>query len=67
MPTFHRERLAIGYDMLKVFASPTLFPGKLGCGSPGVPFSGPIAENDVSLLAAALRIQVCVTQLLGNF
>ncbi|XP_023600646.1 LOW QUALITY PROTEIN: monofunctional C1-tetrahydrofolate synthase, mitochondrial-like [Myotis lucifugus] len=34
---------------------------KLGSGSPGVPFSGPIAENDVSLLAAALRIQNMVS------
>ncbi|XP_036172470.1 monofunctional C1-tetrahydrofolate synthase, mitochondrial isoform X6 [Myotis myotis] len=38
-----------------------LLSGKLGSGSPGVPFSGPIAENDVSLLAAALRIQNMVS------
>ncbi|KAF6115122.1 methylenetetrahydrofolate dehydrogenase (NADP+ dependent) 1 like [Phyllostomus discolor] len=34
-----------------------LLSGKLGRGSPGEHFSGPITENDVSLLAAALRIQ----------
>ncbi|ELK26482.1 Monofunctional C1-tetrahydrofolate synthase, mitochondrial, partial [Myotis davidii] len=38
-----------------------LLSGKLGSGAPGVPFSGPIAENDVSLLAAALRIQNMVS------
>ncbi|XP_070459417.1 monofunctional C1-tetrahydrofolate synthase, mitochondrial isoform X1 [Equus przewalskii] len=35
--------------------------GKLGCGSPVVHFSGLIADNDVSLLAAALRIQNVVS------
>ncbi|KAM5325091.1 monofunctional C1-tetrahydrofolate synthase, mitochondrial isoform 1-T1 [Glossophaga mutica] len=34
-----------------------LLSGKLACGSPGEHFSGPITESDVSLLAAALRIQ----------
>ncbi|XP_036905543.1 monofunctional C1-tetrahydrofolate synthase, mitochondrial [Sturnira hondurensis] len=34
-----------------------LLSGKLGCGSSGEHVSGPITENDVSLLAAALRIQ----------
>uniref|UniRef100_A0A7N5P4I5 Monofunctional C1-tetrahydrofolate synthase, mitochondrial n=1 Tax=Ailuropoda melanoleuca TaxID=9646 RepID=A0A7N5P4I5_AILME len=35
--------------------------GKLGCGSLGVHFNGLIAEDDVSLLAAALRIQNMVS------
>ncbi|XP_058390136.1 monofunctional C1-tetrahydrofolate synthase, mitochondrial isoform X2 [Diceros bicornis minor] len=34
--------------------------GKLGCGSPAVHFGGLIADDDVSLLAAALRIQSVV-------
>lgn len=46
---------------------PHFLTGKLGCGSPVVHFSGLIADNDVSLLAAALRIQVCLTQLFENF
>lgn len=43
------------------------FLGKLGDGSLGVHLHGLIAENDVSLLAAALRIQVGLTQLFENF
>ncbi|GAB5571984.1 monofunctional C1-tetrahydrofolate synthase [Prionailurus iriomotensis] len=35
--------------------------GRLGCGSLGVHFNGLIAEDDVSLLAAALRIQNMVS------
>ncbi|XP_060061312.1 monofunctional C1-tetrahydrofolate synthase, mitochondrial isoform X2 [Erinaceus europaeus] len=35
--------------------------GKLGCGTPGVNFSSLFAEDDVSLLAAALRIQNMVS------
>ena len=50
--------------MLKVFFF--LSPGKAACVSPGVHGISPIAE-DVSLLAAALRIQVCLTQLFENF
>ena len=53
--------------MQQVIFSLPFVAGKLGCGSPGEHLSGPITENDVSLLAAALRIQVCVTQLLENF
>ena len=49
--------------MLKVFF---LSPGKAACVSSGVHGISPIAE-DVSLLAAALRIQVCLTQLLRIF
>ncbi|KAB1275340.1 Monofunctional C1-tetrahydrofolate synthase; mitochondrial, partial [Camelus dromedarius] len=41
---------------LKIGARPLIKIGKLGCGSPGVLGSGLVAE-DVSLLAAALRIQ----------
>ncbi|XP_053448099.1 monofunctional C1-tetrahydrofolate synthase, mitochondrial [Nycticebus coucang] len=35
--------------------------GNVGCGSPGVQFTGLIEEGDVSLLAAALRIQNMVS------
>ena len=49
--------------MLKVFF---LSPGKAAYVSSGVHGISPIAE-DVSLLAAALRIQVCLTQLFENF
>lgn len=49
-------------SILKVFFFiPTplkFFAGKLGRGSPSVHSSGLITEGDVSLLAAALRIQV---------
>ncbi|XP_066103984.1 monofunctional C1-tetrahydrofolate synthase, mitochondrial [Saccopteryx bilineata] len=38
-----------------------MLSGKLGSGSLGMHSSGPIAENDVSLLAAALRIQNMVS------
>jgi hypothetical protein len=41
--------------------------GKLRGGSPWVHGSGLIAEGDVSLLAAALRIQVCLTELFERF
>lgn len=39
-----------------------MFAGKLSGGSPGVPVDKLIAEESVSLLAAALRIQVRWTQ-----
>lgn len=38
-----------------------ILSGKLGCGSPSIQFSGLIAEDEVSLLAAALRIQNMVS------
>lgn len=54
--------------MLKVFFFVCLFflklcAGKLSCGSPRAHLNGLIAEDDVGLLAAALRIQVCSAQL----
>lgn len=71
VPAFSKEQLVIKDIMLKVFVlfSPCLkfFTGKLGCGSPSIHFSGLIAEDEVSLLAAALRIQVGLTQLFKNW
>lgn len=48
---------------MSFFFSSKFFIGRLGCGSLGVHFNGLIAEDDVSLLAAALRIQVCLARL----
>lgn len=58
--------MVINDSVLKVCSPLEFFLGKLGCGSLGVHFNGLIAEDDVSLLAAALRIQVGLTQLFEN-